>query len=118
MVGDTVAGVVDHVRKAIHDDRVTIEVVEANEPSPISPYDHDPAFTLLETTITAHFPEAIVSPYVMMAATDARFFTTICDRVYRFAPFRMSKEQASRSTPTTSTSGSTTSSTASGGTST
>jgi len=93
MVGDTVAGVVDHVRKAIHDDRVTIEVVEANEPSPVSPYDDDPAFTLLETTITAHFPEAVVSPYVMMAATDARFFTTICDRVYRFAPFRMSKEQ-------------------------
>jgi carboxypeptidase PM20D1 len=29
----------------------------------------------------------------MMAATDARHFTAICDRVYRFAPFRMSKAQ-------------------------
>jgi carboxypeptidase PM20D1 len=29
----------------------------------------------------------------MMAATDSRFFTTICPRVYRFAPFRMSKAQ-------------------------
>ena len=33
------------------------------------------------------------APYVMMAATDSRFFTTICDRVYRFAPFRMTKAQ-------------------------
>jgi len=29
----------------------------------------------------------------MMAATDARHFTAICPRVYRFAPLRMSKEQ-------------------------
>jgi carboxypeptidase PM20D1 len=29
----------------------------------------------------------------MLAATDSRFFTAICDRVYRFAPFRMSKAQ-------------------------
>jgi len=29
----------------------------------------------------------------MMAATDSRFFTEICPRVYRFAPFRMTKAQ-------------------------
>ena len=29
----------------------------------------------------------------MMAATDSRFFTAICDRVYRYAPFRMTKAQ-------------------------
>jgi carboxypeptidase PM20D1 len=28
-----------------------------------------------------------------MAATDSRHFTDICDRVYRFAPFRMTKAQ-------------------------
>ena len=33
------------------------------------------------------------SPYVMMAATDPRHFTAICERVYRFAPFRMTKAQ-------------------------
>ena len=93
MVGDTVAGVVDHVRRVVKDDHVAITVVEANEPSPVSPYDDDPAFALLEATIAADFPDALVSPYVMMAATDSRFFTGICDRVYRFTPFRMSKAQ-------------------------
>ena len=39
------------------------------------------------------FPDAVPAPYVMMAATDARHFTKICPRVYRFAPFRMSKAQ-------------------------
>ena len=31
------------------------------------------------------------APYVMMATTDSRHFTRICDRVYRFAPFRMTR---------------------------
>jgi carboxypeptidase PM20D1 len=92
MVGDTVAGVLEHVRKTIGDDQVQITVVEQNEPSPVSPYD-DEAFGLIESTITEVFPDAIPAPYVMMAATDSRFFTEICSRVYRFAPFRMTKAQ-------------------------
>ena len=86
-----------HVRKAIGDDQVEIDVVEANEPSPLSPYSTadatDDAFALLEDTITEVFPDAVPAPYVMMAATDSRHFTAISDRVYRFAPFRMTKAQ-------------------------
>jgi carboxypeptidase PM20D1 len=92
MVGDTVAGVLEHVRKTINDDQVQVTVVEQNEPSPISPID-DEAFALIESTIAEVFPDAIPAPYVMMAATDSRFFTEICSRVYRFAPFRMTKAQ-------------------------
>ncbi|GCD90490.1 M20/M25/M40 family metallo-hydrolase [Nocardioides sp. LS1] len=91
MVGDTVAGVLDHVRRAISDDDVHIDVVEQNEPSPVSPMDD--AFALLEETIGELFPDAFAAPYVMMAATDSRHFTEICERVYRFAPFRMTKAQ-------------------------
>jgi carboxypeptidase PM20D1 len=39
------------------------------------------------------FPEAVATPYVMMAATDSRHFTAISEHVYRFAPFRMTKAQ-------------------------
>ena len=67
-------------------------MLDANEPSPVSPYD-DPAFDLLAATVTEVFPDAVPSPYVMMAATDSRHFTAICERVYRFTPFRMTKGQ-------------------------
>src|SRR5690349_343856 len=90
MVGDSVASVLAHVRKAVDDKRVQVSVLEAGEPSPVSPTDDD-AFRLLEATITEAFPDAVPAPYVMMAATDSRFFTEICSRVYRFAPFRMTK---------------------------
>ncbi len=92
MVGDTVGGVLEHVRRAIHDQQVRIDVVEAGEASPVSPTD-DEAFHLLESTITSVFPDAVPSPYVMMAATDSRHFTEICERVYRYTPFRMTKAQ-------------------------
>ena len=92
LVGDTVASATGHVRKAIADDSIRLEVVEANEPSPVSPID-DPAFELISTTIGEEFPDAVPTPYVMMAATDSRYFTAICPRVYRFTPFRMTKAQ-------------------------
>jgi carboxypeptidase PM20D1 len=91
-VGDSVASATEHVRRAVADDSITLTVVDANEPSPVSPTD-DPAFELLTRTISETFPEAVPTPYVMMAATDARHFTAICDRVYRFTPFRMTKAQ-------------------------
>ena len=35
-------------------------------------------------------PGLLVSPYVMMQASDARFLTAISAHVYRFTPFRLS----------------------------
>ena len=93
MVGDTVTGALDHLRAAIKDDQVWLDVVETGEPSPVSPFLGDAAFELLEEVIGEVFPDAIPAPYVMMAATDSRHFTEICERVYRFAPFRMSRAQ-------------------------
>jgi carboxypeptidase PM20D1 len=91
MVGDTVADVLEHVRRVVDDDQVRIDVVEQYEPSPVSPLDD--AFDVIEKTIDEVFPDAIAAPYVMMAATDSRFFCAISERVYRFAPFRMTKAQ-------------------------
>jgi carboxypeptidase PM20D1 len=92
LIGDTVASATEHLRTAIADDSISLELAEANEPSPVSPYD-DPAFELLTSTITELFEDAVPTPYVMMAATDSRYFTAICPRVYRFTPFRMTKPQ-------------------------
>ena len=92
LIGDTVASATEHVRRAIDDDSITLTVLDANEPSPVSPTD-DPAFELITSTIAEQFEDAVPTPYVMLAATDARHFTAICDRVYRFTPFRMTKAQ-------------------------
>lgn len=90
-VGETAAAATERVRRIVGRG-ITVDVEEAHEPSPVSPTD-DPAFALLERTVSEVFPEAVPVPYVMYAATDARHYTEICSRVYRFAPFRMDTGQ-------------------------
>jgi carboxypeptidase PM20D1 len=91
LVGDTSEDVLRHVRRVIKDPQVRITVIDEGEPSPSSPLDE--AFDLIAAVTGEHFPEAVTSPYVMMAATDARHFTKISERVYRFTPFEMTKKQ-------------------------
>jgi carboxypeptidase PM20D1 len=89
--GDSIADVLAHLRKVVADDEVQVSVVEHGEASPVSPTDD--AFELLTSLVGELFPDAVALPYIQTGATDSRHFTEICDRVYRFAPFRISKEQ-------------------------
>jgi carboxypeptidase PM20D1 len=91
-IDSSVAEAIEHVRKAINDPLVDITVLHPNEPSPVSPTT-GPAWELVKSTIEETFPGTIVTPYVMMAASDSRQYTRISEHVYRFSPFEMSKEE-------------------------
>ncbi|WP_431247053.1 M20/M25/M40 family metallo-hydrolase [Leifsonia xyli] len=91
-VGSSVAETLDHLRRAIHDDAVRVEAVDASEPSPVSPSE-GPEWERLAAAISAVHPRAIVTPYIMLGASDSRHFTGICDAVYRFTPFELSAEE-------------------------
>ncbi|SDH25344.1 carboxypeptidase PM20D1 [Leifsonia sp. 98AMF] len=91
-VGSSVAETLDHIRRAIRDDAVRVEAVDASEPSPVSPAD-GPEWDRLATAIGAVHPHAVVTPYIMLGASDSRHFTGICDAVYRFTPFELSAEE-------------------------
>ncbi|MGO4536868.1 M20/M25/M40 family metallo-hydrolase [Leifsonia sp. 2MCAF36] len=91
-VGSSVAETLDHLRRAIRDDAVRVEAVDASEPSPVSP-SAGPHWDRLAAAIGAVHPRAIVTPYIMLGASDSRHFTGICDAVYRFTPFELSAGQ-------------------------
>src|SRR5690554_6431612 len=91
-VGSTVADAVDHVRRAVNDPQVKLEAQHPSEPSPVSPTS-GPGWDLLKGSIEATYPGTIVTPYVMLGASDSRHFTRISSNVYRFSPFEMSKEE-------------------------
>lgn len=91
-VGSSAAETVDHVRRAVRDKQVRIAVLQSNEPSPVSPTS-GPAWQAITETIVEVFPGTIVTPYVMLAASDSRQYTRISDFVYRFSPFEMSKDE-------------------------
>ncbi len=87
----TVQDMVDHVKKVVNDDRVEIQLVNKNEPSPVASIKSD-GYLKVKKAMNACFPDVIVSPYVMIAASDSRHYAEISDCALKFAPFCLSKE--------------------------
>ena len=94
--GDTVASVVEHVRRAVADPHVEVRLTgEREEPSAVSDPDAPP-FRALQRSIEQVFPEAVVAPYLTVGATDARHYRSLTANVYRFLPARLGPRDLER----------------------
>lgn len=91
-LGETTQRTVLRVRRRIRDPLVSVEVIEASEPSPESSTENA-QFALLADALAVSHPGVPAVPYVMMAATDSRHFHRFSPAVYRFAPLEMSNAQ-------------------------
>jgi carboxypeptidase PM20D1 len=91
-LGETVQSTLDRLRRVIDDPSVELRVVSGNDPSPVSRADNE-AFALVGAAVRSVYPDAAVAPYVMVQASDARHFSQICDSVYRFMPFDLSRDE-------------------------
>jgi carboxypeptidase PM20D1 len=89
--GDSVKKVMNHIRHAIADVRVKVEPVMEFEPSPVSPADH-PAYAVLQKAIRQGYGDIPVAPFLVIGATDARYYAAVSKNIYRFAPYLMDKD--------------------------
>ena len=83
---NTVDGLLKHIRKTVGKG-ISLEIIQAYEPSEVSRTDSD-AYRIITQTIQSMFPGYVVSPYLMVGATDSRRYAAVADGVYRFQPFR------------------------------
>jgi carboxypeptidase PM20D1 len=91
--GDTTESVLEHVRRVVNDERVSIAPLEwASDPSAVSPAEGW-AYETLETTVREIIPEAVVSPFLVLAGTDARHYELVAENIYRFAPFQIESSE-------------------------
>lgn len=90
--GETSDDVVNFVIKAINDERVKVkkQTISLMEPSAMTSSDH-PMFKRLEGITYKTVPEVIVSPYLMIGATDSRYFRPFSSAVLNFAPMTDAK---------------------------
>ena len=89
---DSIASALEYLKKTVNDPNVEITAVDSFEPSRISRTDCA-AWEMLSATIAETWPDAIVTPYLMVACSDARHWGRISDKVYRFCPMEMSAEE-------------------------
>ncbi|WP_028603124.1 M20 family peptidase [Ottowia thiooxydans] len=97
--GDTQESVLKHVRDAVGgqpEGRFELKTLKgASEPSPISPT-ASASYQLLNRTLRSLFPDTLVAPGLMIAATDSRHFTEVSQHIYRFSPVRAKPEDLAR----------------------
>lgn len=94
--GETADDVLRHVRNTIDDPRVRIAL--SGEPSPPSPVSStsSASYLILERTIRALEPNAIVAPSLVVGATDARHYAGYARDAYRFLPVTLGPDDLSR----------------------
>jgi len=94
--GDTIASVVERVRKIIDDPRVTVALLPVQmEPSATSDSESK-AFSLLQRVIWQTIGAPIVAPSLLVAATDSRHYAQLTKNVFRFLPITLRAEDANR----------------------
>jgi carboxypeptidase PM20D1 len=92
----SVADVWAHVENALEGLPVTLEALQEGEPTPVSRTDDD-WFEMLQQSIHAvSSDEVVVAPYLVPGTTDSRHHGPYSERVFRFAPFRLTQDDKER----------------------
>ncbi|MFN5692486.1 MAG: M20/M25/M40 family metallo-hydrolase, partial [Bacteroidota bacterium] len=90
--GQSSDDVLTFVKKAVNDERVLIkkQTKSLMEPSSITPF-RDPSFLQLERIIKNAVPNVIVSPFLMIGASDSRYFRDFSEAVLNFSAIQNMK---------------------------
>lgn len=89
---DTIKSALAHIEKAVANSEIKVSCVEGHEASPVSLTTSE-GWQKVERAIEETWEGAIVSPYLMLAASDSRHFCEISENVLRFSAITLSKEE-------------------------
>lgn len=93
---DTIAGVVEHVRKAINDEHIDITVMPGSlEPSAVTDV-NGPQFALVKATLQKVVPGVIVAPNLISGGTDSIHYRKLTKSVFRHIPVEVQPDDLER----------------------
>lgn len=90
--GDTVESAVEYLKSQTGSDKIEVSKLMGMNASPSSRTDAK-GWEDLKNAISQTWPDALVSPYLMIAASDSRHFCKISDKVMRFSAMALTKEE-------------------------
>ena len=92
---DTTESAIAYLKQIIKNDRVEVQAVNRGKPSIVSDT-NCVGWDKLKLAIRKTWPEALVSPYLMVGGTDASYYCKITDKIYRFSPMQLTDEEMAR----------------------
>ena len=90
--GETTESALEYLKKTVNNDEVAVKKISGMDPSRISTI-KTAGWEKLVNAVSSTWPEAIVSPYLMVACSDSRHWGRISDKVYRFSAMALSSEE-------------------------
>jgi carboxypeptidase PM20D1 len=94
--GDTQASITEHVRDTIKNDKISIAPFPGNTDPPPVTGTASASYQALNRTIREIFPDVVVAPGLMVAATDSRHYAGLTDNIFRFSPVRATSDDLKR----------------------
>ncbi|WP_422364530.1 M20 family peptidase [Pyruvatibacter mobilis] len=83
---DTVEGLVEHVTRAINDERVEVVARRGTPASPVARTDTQ-GFNAMATATRQMLGDVVITPGLTVAGTDSKHYGKVADNAYRFHPF-------------------------------
>lgn len=89
--GDDPSKLLARMKRIVGDPRVHIQELSGlkSDPSPLARWDTS-AFARIAQVVKVIYPEALISPGLVVGATDSRHFLSLTSEIYRFSPFLLS----------------------------
>jgi len=95
--GEDNDSVLKHIKKALGTLPIRFKVLEHAKfnPSSISRLNNY-SFKLIQLAIRKVFPDVVIAPSMALAGSDSRYYSCICNDIYRFVPIMINKEDTGR----------------------
>ena len=90
--GDTQETVMAHLKKVVNDEEVEIRCLRGWDASFTSSLEGE-GWPIVTTAVRETWPEATVSPYLMLQCSDSREYNRICNKIYKFSAMELTKEE-------------------------
>jgi len=89
---DSIRHVVDHVRAAVDDSQVDIEIMKGSlEPTVVSDI-NGPQYDIIRATLEMVVPDVIVAPNLISGGTDSRFYSKLSRNIFRHVPVEVTPD--------------------------
>ena len=90
--GETRDSAEKYLRSLIKDPDIQLTVLESENPSPVSVIGGE-AWDKITYAVKGTWDDTLVSPYLMFACSDAKHWSKVSDKVYRFSAMALTSEE-------------------------